>query len=124
MRRGNKTDEERIEVIVLRIQRVYLALAILGVISTLSSIFGQSSLREISDDFVFLLVFWVIYFGLRRRRSWAIPLVLIMSAFSCIGFLIVIFQPTDDIIMLLSKILAGLLFLFFVSFSVFKTKKS
>ena len=113
MRRSDKTEEGRIEEIVLRIQKVYLALAILGVIATLSSIFGQSSLREISEDFVFLILLWIIYFGLRRRRSWIIPLVLIMSAYSCIRILFVIFQPADDIMMLLSKILGGLLFLFF-----------
>jgi len=117
MRQADKTGEDRIEKTVLRIQRVFLALAILGVISTLSSIFGQSSLREISEDFVFLIVLWVIYFGLRRRRSWIVPLVLITSAFSCIRVLIVIFQPADDIMMLLSKIL-GVLFFFFFAYQI------
>ena len=113
MRRSDKTGEGRIEEIVQRIQKIYLALALLGVISTLSSIFGQSGLREISEDFFFLILLWIIYFGLRRRRSWIIPLVLIMSAYSCIRVLFVIFQPADDIVMLLGKILGVLLFLFF-----------
>lgn len=113
MRRRDRPDEGRIEEIVLRIQKVYLTLAILGILGTLSSIFGQSNLREISEYFVFLILLWIIYFGLRRRRSWIIPLVLIMSAYSCIRVLFVIFQPADDIIMLLSKILGVLLFFFF-----------
>jgi hypothetical protein len=122
MRRGDKTGEDRIEKIVQRIQKVYLALALLGVFGILSSIFVQPSLREISEGFVFLLVFWVIYFGLRRRRSWIIPLVLVTSAFSCIRFLIYILQPAVDVMMLLSKIVAGLLFLFFAWQIVFFRK--
>ena len=98
---------------ILRLQKIYLALAILGVLGALSELFGQPSLREISEDFVFLLVFWGVYFGLRRRRSWVIPLVLITSAFSCIRFLFFILQPAVDVMMLLSKILACLLLLFF-----------
>ena len=122
MSRGDKTGEDRIEKIVLRIQRTYLALAILGFLSALSSIFGQPSLRDISEDFVFMLVYVLVYFGLRRRRSWVIPLILITSAFACIGFLIGILQPAVDVMMVLSKILIVLLFLFFAYQIVFFRK--
>jgi hypothetical protein len=113
MRRSDKTDEDRTEKAILRIQKVYLVLAILGVVSALSNLFEQSSLQEIAEDFVFVIVYGTVYFALRRRKSWIIPLVMIISAFSCIWFLIVIFQPAVDVTMLLTKIVVGLLFFFF-----------
>jgi len=103
----------RIETIVRRVQKLYLAFAILGFFGTLVYIFRQANFLKISETFLFAFIDGSIYFALRRRKSWVIPLVLITSAFSCIRLLIFIFQPAEDIKMLLVKIIGGLLFLFF-----------
>jgi hypothetical protein len=113
MRPSGKMSEYQIETIVRRVQKAYLALAILGVLVTLVYIFRQANFLKISWSFLFVLVDGSIYFALRSRRSWVIPLVLIISAFSCINFLIFIFQPAEDIRTILIKVFAGLSFLFF-----------
>jgi hypothetical protein len=113
MRPARKMSEYRIETIVQRIQKVYLAFAILGVFGTVSYIFRQADFLKILEASFFVLVDGSIYFALRSRKSWVIPLVLITSAFSCIRLLIFFFQPAEDIRTILIKIFAGLFFFFF-----------
>jgi|LGVF01.1.fsa_nt_gb hypothetical protein len=120
---NSKFAEDRIQRVVTRLRRVYLALAILGGLFTLSSIVGQSGIREILEGGLQLIIYAAAFIGLRRRRSWVVPLVLIISAFGCFVNFGSIMYPATDIGALVGKIFNGLLLFFFVYQIAFFVKR-
>ena len=106
--------EDRVERIVLRIQRVYLAIVVLGLLGLIShQISVQFRVWEVLEGFLFLLINSSVYLGLRQRREWVITLVLIISVFGCCWSLVNFIQPVQDIKALAVKIFDLVFFLFF-----------
>ena len=112
-------NKNKIEKIVIRIRRVYIALAIFMFISTIIfAIVYQPNLKDLLERILVVLLYLSIYFGLRRRKVWVIPLVLIASALLSVTHIIGILYPPDIINIVVSRILDGL-FLLFYSYQMF-----
>ncbi|MBI5252603.1 MAG: hypothetical protein HY912_24165, partial [Desulfomonile tiedjei] len=79
----------------------------------------SSGIGDVAQGVLFAILYGCAYFGLRRRREWAIPLVLIVSAFCCISGLVNVMQPAGDIKELLVKAFFLLWLLFFAYQIVF-----
>jgi hypothetical protein len=102
----------RTQIIVLRIQRVYLLLTILGLFTLSLGLFGFEFRREYLEELISVIIFVIIYFGLRRRQGWVITLILIFSVFQGLGAFLKIIQPAEDIRSLVLKFVSCLLFFF------------
>ena len=98
---------------VIIIKRIYFALFILWAIGTLYNFYAHSKIGEMLEGFICVILYIVIYLGLRYRKDWVIHLVLITSAFSCFWFGIRILIPSEDITALISKFLIVFLLFFF-----------
>jgi hypothetical protein len=103
---------DNIERIVQNIQRAYLVLAVLGLIG-LPHIFGSLGVWDGLKGVVSVTLDAAPYFALRYRWVGAIPLVLIVSAFSCISCFFIFMSPAMDLKALLAKVIILLLFLFY-----------
>ena len=105
----------KIERILTRLRKIYLVLVILDCITLPFALidFDQSNFRLIGESAISLVINLGAYIGLRRRRSWVIPLVLVTSAFGCFVNFCVIINPADDALALAVKILRSLLLFFY-----------
>ncbi len=108
-------QEAKVESIVNKIRKIYFVLICLGV-------FGVLILLGVSDKYghkdslgviITLIVYLMIYFGLRLRKKWVIPFVLISSAFGVLRTLLAILQPAEDIEAIIHKFMAVIMFLFY-----------
>lgn len=111
---GNKTGEGALKTAVRRIQRAYVVLGMLAIVSAIVTLFDEPGLRDILEAVIFLLVYGTVYLGLRRRKDWVIPLVLIFSAGSSLWQAVAILSPAEDVEAVLAKLFSGLLLMFFV----------
>ena len=102
-------DSDRAERIIRRIQWAYIALAIVAPSSLLIDQSGAQALMSV----VVAGLFGLIYLGLRTRREWVVPLVLVSAAFACLRMVLMILHPTGDAGGLAAKVLAGLALWFF-----------
>ena len=109
-----KTDEGAIKATVLRIQRAYVVLGVLVIVSGIVTLFDETNLRDIWETALYLLVYGTVYLGLRRRKEWVIPLVLVFSAVSSVWEATAVLCPAEDVEAVLGKVLNGLLLIFFV----------
>jgi len=121
---NGKLQDDKIEKILTWLQRVYLVLIILNGASLLFQLvdFEQSKLREIDETAIGLAMYWGVYVGLRSRRSWAITLVLITSAFGFFSSFCKIIDPAGDILALIGKVFSCL-FLFFFGYQIIFFRK-
>jgi hypothetical protein len=109
-------QEDKIESIVNKIQKVYFIFICFGIFSViyislgLSEKFGGKKSLEL---IISLIVFLTIYFGLRLRKKWVIPFILIMSAFAVFRELIAILQTAEGIGLLIGKFISVMLLLFY-----------
>jgi hypothetical protein len=105
---------DKIQRIVTVLQRVYLALAVLGVLGLPLIYFVKSpGVETLLQGVLVAVLDGVSYIGLRLRRSWVITLILIVSIFGCLGMFVQILQPADEIKALLDKVVRVLILLFF-----------
>lgn len=86
----------------------------LAIVSAIVTLVDEPSLREILKAIIFLLLYGTVYLGLRRRKEWVIPLVLVFSSGSSLWEAITIVSPAEDLEALLAKLFSGLLLMFFV----------
>jgi hypothetical protein len=106
-------DSDRAEKVVRRLQWLHIALVV-GLL-----LYAPASLRDDSSGAQALLsvavagLFGLIYFGLRARREWVVPLVLVSAAFACLQAAIVILHPAGEAGVLVTKVPAGLALWFF-----------
>ena len=110
---SEKMSLYKVRELILRIQKIYLALFIIFFLKTLSSFSKQVGYRVIGENLISLFLFGTVYYGLRRKRSWVIPLALIYSAYSVFWRFVEIFQPVNGFSMLIQKVFSALLLLFF-----------
>lgn len=114
---GSKIARDKIESIIRIIQKVYFVIALLPILFAPVALAKSSGIGHVVQDVLFAILYGCAYFGLRRRREWAIPLVLIVSAFGCFSGLIGLVQPAADIKALLGKIFF-LLWFFFSAYQI------
>lgn len=97
------------------IQRIYAGLAWLGGVAVFFALLGPSKEYTPIHAFegaVVVCVYALTYYGLKGRRSWVIPLLLVMAAFTLMKGLLSILQPVNDISSFLDKILDSAYVLF------------
>jgi len=112
------SSEEKIDSLLRRIQRIYLVLLCLVCLSALpllaSIIDGPPIPEGELESLLQAILYFMIYSGLRNRKSWVIPLILLTSAFSAFLFLLQFLTPSTDLKLLLAKVVSALMCLFFV----------
>ena len=111
--------ESRIELIVKRIQKVYfiivcsLTIAVFfNGIEAASEVMIKADYKETLQGLLSLIMNSLIYFGLRFRNQWVIPLILINASFLLIMSLLSFIQPAGNVLMLASKIVIAAVVLF------------
>ncbi|SPF36811.1 conserved membrane hypothetical protein [Syntrophobacter sp. SbD1] len=102
---------DRIGKIVLLIRRVYLTL-IWGFGLAIPGFLYRLELPK-TDWVLHFFILNVIYFGLRDRKHWVVQLVLIKSLTSCWWGILKLFEPAENVNMLIYKILGALSIYFF-----------
>ena len=93
-------------------------LAIVSLLIEVSTIFAGS---DVLSPGLFWLVCASLYFGLRLRRAWVVPLALWSSVALCVPLFFAILQPAADAAGLIGKLIACAALLFFAyQFSLFR----
>lgn len=121
------SSEEKILNKLKYIQRVYLIFLCLLGLWTLPILVSIVNGPPIPEDEIQSLIQFVLYItvytGLTLRRSWAIPLVLVISSFAAFLSLINFVSPAADIKALYVKAVAGSFCMFFVYQVIFFSRK-
>lgn len=114
-----ETMDSRIELIVNRIQKIYfiivcsLAIAVFfNGIESASEVMVKPDYKETLQGLLSLIMNSLIYFGLRFRNQWVIPLILISASYLLIMSMLSFIQPADNALMLASKIIIATVVLF------------
>ena len=120
---ATKTGEGAIKRTVLRIQQAYAVLGVLVIVSVIVSLFDRPNPRDTMEAAIILLVYGTVYLGLRRRKEWVIPLVLVSSAVSSFWAAAAVLCPAGNVEEVLAKLFNGLLLVFFVYQLVFFSRR-
>jgi len=110
----------RVNILINRIQKVYLLIMLIGALDLIHNLLSESestSLRECAQTVLTLSIYFSIYIGLKLRKKWVTPLVLICSAFLLLRAFLSAFEPTNDIFGLISKI-GGIVFVLFCAYQI------
>ena len=113
----------KIDSIVIKIQGVYLFLICWEIFFFIMELLGSYSKYDrfqISRDFEDILRFVIqltLYLGLKYRKKWVVPFVLLMSVSSIIIALLGILSPAESWQFILAKIF-GVLFLLFYGYQL------
>jgi hypothetical protein len=103
---------ERISTIIGRIQKVYFCILCLGAIGLVGSVIAAKYSLAQHLQVANLLIVFLIYFGLRRKKHWVVILILISSPCVLLGTLLLFFQPPIDFIGLVVKCVELMIILF------------
>lgn len=104
--------EERINLIVNRIQKVYLAVIVLLFIQLIGIATSEELLtfnpKEAIRVFFSVGIFAAIYLGLRFRSHWVIPLILLSATMLLISFSlqVFVFTPVVDLTSIFIKLIS------------------
>jgi hypothetical protein len=113
-----QTPEEKLQRLVRRLRRSYGGLAIVLLLIEASTIFAGS---DVLTPGLLSLVCASLYFGLRLRRAWVVPLVLFTSVGLCVALSFAILRPAADVVGVIGKLIAFAALLFFAyQFSLFR----
>ena len=69
--------------------------------------------KGVAEIILYIIVYFTIYLGMRRKRKWLIPFILISSAFGILRTCLGILSPADNVETLLEKFFGVFFFLFF-----------
>jgi hypothetical protein len=98
------------------IQRVYIVLACLAMLSFISGITRSSkkeSFEYIGNSLIFTFTYIAAYIGLKRQRNWVIPLILITSILVFAQTLFAIIEPAVNITAFMAKVIQFLILFFY-----------
>lgn len=95
------------------IRRVHLAFTVLGCFAVLFLLLKPTRAEDVLQVVAFVILFGLIYFGLRYRREWVVTLVLLFSAYNCLRYFLLLVSPAENIKTLFGKVLGLLLLLFY-----------
>ena len=104
---------DKIETRVRIIRRIYLTLTLLGSVFSLMSLSSADTPKDSIQFLVATLFYLVIYLGMKGKKSWLIPLVLIAAAFGLFRELLFMLHPADTIKDIIGKIAHLFMFVFF-----------
>ncbi|MHB8881334.1 MAG: hypothetical protein ACYC69_07455 [Thermodesulfovibrionales bacterium] len=107
--------DDRIATITKRIQKAYCVFICLGTLDVIYNLSGFSenlTQGENLQGFINLFLYLLIYIGLRLKKKWLIPLVLIASAWLLVSTLLTTLQPAIDVPAFFAKVVGIMLVLF------------
>ncbi len=108
-------SDEQIARRVKVIRTVYAWLAWLGGICVIFVLLGLSKKYpriQALETFIAVWAYSFTYYGLKGRKEWVIPLLLIMSAVTVIRSLLAVLEPANDLASFLHKIVESAFVLF------------
>lgn len=105
--------QDRLQAVIIWIKRLYLLLVFSSVIAIIYEVIKRLD-KEILTSLLSLLVNMSVYLGLKQKKSWLIPLVLINSVMCAFMLLLTIVYPINDSHGLTRKFFAVLLFIFYL----------
>lgn len=122
--REARCKDDRIIKITNRLKIVFFVFTCIGIIITIKNLsnFLEGDMANL-EGMINTLIFLFIYIGLRLRKGWLIPLIVIYSALSLIGFFVTIFQPTQDVIGILIKVGFMMLIIFYIYLMYFFSRR-
>jgi hypothetical protein len=106
-------DSNRAQRMIRLLQRLHIALVVLLLLYAPMSLPDDPSGAQALLGVAIAGLFGLIYFGLRTRREWVVPLVLVSAAFACLQATFVMLRPAGDAGVLATKVPAGLALWFF-----------
>ena len=98
------------------VQRIYLFLIIILLLSILATLLESMNNPEAWEVVIQIIIYSVIYWGLRNRKSWVVPLIIIASVLSLILTFIGLVSPAENFQDLLGKIYS----VAFISFLIYQ----
>ena len=107
---------DKIETIVIKIQKIYLFLTCLGFILTVFVIFdllSQYGTKEGIELTFASIIYFALYLGLAKRKKWIIPFVLFAAAIGFFRELIYILHPAESLSKIAEKVISVLILLFY-----------
>ena len=107
---------EKIEKRIFTLRKIYLALFLIGVFALVFKIalYEAGEFGVVGELVIRIVIFGVIYTGLKISGKWVIPLILISSAYGLFISFCTILSPAYDFKALMVKILGILYLLFYV----------
>ena len=114
LRSNQKLSADQIQTITIRVRRVYLTLIYITWLFEMPEIIFRLHFFENIYVIMYLVFLTLTYYGLRDRKYWVIPLVLINSVNLSFLLLLSFIEPANSIIGLFAKIGKVLLIYFFV----------
>jgi len=123
---NNKFPEKRILSTLSKIQKVYFVFVCLGFFVGLliPFVFSAAQTSQINLLALFnVVVYLCVYLGIRRRKGWLIPLVLLFSIYQLYGYFKFIFLSAESAEMVLGKFLAMGMIWFYVYQVYFFTRR-
>jgi hypothetical protein len=108
--------DDRILEITNRIKKVFIFFICIGILNAIYHLLKLSEglpQRKSPEEIINLFVFLFLYIGLRLRKNWFIPLVLISSAWLLLTTGLHILQPVADVFGLFAKIFSMVFFMFY-----------
>src|SRR5262245_30978366 len=113
-----QTADENLKRLVRRLRRFYGVLTMVWLLVEVSTVFAGS---DVLSPGLLWLVWASLYFGLRLRRAWVVPLALFSSIGASLTLCATILQPAPDMTGFIGKLIACAALLFFAyQFSVFR----
>ncbi len=125
MKHSSVLTDEQIERRAHTIRIVYGWLAWLGGIGTFLTLIGLSGGRpriQALEDVLSVWVYSFAYYGLKGRKGWIVPLLLVGSALILIHGLILILEPAIDMVSFLHKI-GNCVFVLFCAYQLYLFEK-
>ena len=119
-------SDDRTIKIMLRIQRAYFVLiciCVVGYISLLLKLSEGATVWKNLEGIIPILIFLIIYIGLKLRKKWFVPFVLLVSILILINSSLYIFQPIENMHGLFLKACAIMFFIFFAYQMYFFSRK-
>jgi len=112
-------QENEIERRVVTLRKIYVTLAVLGIIVLLIKWreFFSEDITKIGQIFFHFIVYASIYFGLKNKRNWIIMFILFVSALGFLLGCLYVFSPANTLAELAEKI-SGIFFLLFYGYQL------
>jgi hypothetical protein len=100
---------------IVRSQRVYLVLAVIGALIGVSELLSERAMppKTLAANTIWAYTCSLIYIGVRYRRAWVVPFIRMVSACSCALSAVNILYPANTGKEILAKVISLLLFVFF-----------
>ena len=108
-------NETEIEKKIFALRKIYFVLLLIGFVALLFKLGKVMSgdFNGVGEIILYFIIYCTIYLGMRRKKKWLIPFILISSSFGILRGCLGVLSPADNVEALLGKFLGVFFLLFF-----------